>query len=96
MIGPTATTASPSTVATRRRERQPLAPDREARVEQPQACAGGKVEEAGGRRADRPLDPQDAERGALQGRKGGPLVGVGRPVLAGEPVDGRRARWPRG
>ena len=75
--------------------RQPLAPGWESRVEQPQAVAGGEVEETVAAARIGRLDPQDAERGALQGCQGGPLVGVGRPVLAGEAVDGRRARWPR-
>ena len=75
-----------------RRERQPLAPVREGRVEQAQALAGGEVEQPVPAARVGPLDPQDAERGPPQGRQGGALVGVGRPVLAGEAVDRGRAR----
>ena len=75
-----------------RRERQPLAPVREGRVEQAQALAGGEVEQPVPAARVGPLDPQDAEGGPLQGRQGGALVGVGRPVLAGEAVDRGRAR----
>ena len=72
------------------RDRQPLAPGREVRVEQPQAVASGEVKKALPTLGIGCLDPENAEDRSLEGGQGGPLVGIGRPVLAGEAVDSRR------
>ena len=75
-----------------RRERQPLAPVREGRVEQAQALAGGEVESRCPPRGSGPSTRRTRNAARCRAVQGGALVGVGRPVLAGEAVDRGRAR----